>query len=45
MLTVDWIYQLKHSDSSWNDKLFDHSKKDLNIDDKYWQLLKEARLT
>jgi hypothetical protein len=45
MLTVDWIYQLKHSDNSWNDKLFSKSKKELNVDDKYWQLLKEARLT
>ena len=44
MLTVDWIYQMKHNDSSWNDKLFSHSDK-LNVDDKYWQLLKEARLT
>jgi len=45
MLTVDWIYQLKHNDSSWNDKLFSKSKGELNVDDKYWQLLKEARLT
>jgi hypothetical protein len=45
MLTVDWIYQLKHNDSSWNDKLFDKSKKELNVDDKYWQLLKEAHFT
>jgi len=45
MLTVDWIYQMKHNDSSWNDKLFSESKHNLNVDDKYWQLLKEARLT
>jgi hypothetical protein len=45
MLTVDWIYQLKHNDSSWNDKLFSKSKHNLNVDDKYWQLLKEAHLT
>jgi hypothetical protein len=45
MLTVDWIYQLKHSDNSWNEKLFSKSKGKLNVDDKYWQLLKEARLT
>jgi len=45
MLTVDWIYQLKHNDPSWNDKLFAKSKDKLNVDDKYWQLLKEARLT
>jgi len=45
MLTVDWIYQLKHNDSSWNDKLFSKSKDKLNVDDEYWQLLKEARFT
>jgi hypothetical protein len=45
MLTVDWIYQLKHNDSSWNDKLFSKSKNNLNVDDKYWQLLKEAHVT
>jgi len=45
MLTVDWIYQLKHNDNSWNDKLFAKSKDELNVDDKYWQLLKEARIT
>ena len=45
MLTVDWIYQMKHNDSSWNDKLFSESKHNLNVDDKYWMLLKEARLT
>ena len=45
MVTVDWIYQLKSNDSSWNDKLFSKSKSNLNVDDEYWQLLKEARLT
>lgn len=45
LLTVDWAYQLKHNDSSWHDKLFDKSKDKLNVDDKYWQLLKEAHLT
>jgi hypothetical protein len=45
MLTVDWIYQLKQNDSSWNDKLFSKSRDHLNVDDKYWQLLKEAHLT
>jgi len=45
MLSVDWIYQLKCNDSSWVDKLFSKSKGNLNVDDKYWQLLKEARLT
>lgn len=45
MLTVDWIYQFKHNDSSWNDKWFAKSKDELNVDDKYWQLMKEARFT
>jgi hypothetical protein len=45
MLTVDWIYQLKGNHDSWNDQLFSKSKHNLNVDDKYWQLLKEARLT
>lgn len=45
MLTVDWAYQLNSHRDSWNDKLFSKSKHNLNVDDKYWQLLKEARLT
>jgi len=45
MFTVDWIYQLKCNDSSWQDKLFSKSKGKLNVDDKYWQVMKEARLT
>jgi hypothetical protein len=45
MLTVDWAYQLNANRDSWNDKLFSKSSKNLNVDDKYWQLLKEARLT
>jgi hypothetical protein len=45
MLTVDWIYQLKHKDSSWDEKLFSKSKSKLNVDDKYYMLMKEARLT
>jgi hypothetical protein len=45
MLTVDWIYQLKHNDSSWHEKEFDKSDGRFNVDHKYWQLLKEAHLT
>jgi len=45
MLTVDWIYQLKANDSSWNEKLFNKSRDRLNVDNKPWQLLKEAHLT
>ena len=45
MLTVDWIYQLDAHRASWENKLFSKSQADLNVDDKYWQLLKEARFT
>lgn len=45
MLTTDFIYQVKHDDDSWNAKLFDQSKAELNVDDNYWQLLKETHLT
>jgi len=45
MLTVDWAYQLNANRDSWNDRLFSKSRGNLNVDDKYWQLLKEARLT
>ena len=44
-LTSDWIYQLKHNDSSWHDKEFNKSRKNLNVDDEYWQLLREAHFT
>jgi hypothetical protein len=44
-ITGDWIYQLKHNDSSWHDKQFNQSKGNLNIDDKYWQILREANFT
>jgi hypothetical protein len=43
--SVDWIYQLKHNDSSWHDKEFNKSKDNLNVDDEYWQLLREAHFT
>jgi hypothetical protein len=45
MLTVDWIYDIKHDDRSWNDKLFTESRDNLYIDDESWQLLKEAHFT
>ena len=45
MLTADWVYDLKHDDRSWNDKMFSQSRDKLQIDDEYWQLLKEAHLT
>jgi hypothetical protein len=45
MLTVDWAYQVKSNDDSWNDKLFSKSRDNLNVDGKYWQVLKEAHVT
>lgn len=45
MLTADWMYDLKHNDRSWKDKGFADSRKNLYIDDQYWQLLKEAHVT
>ena len=45
MLTADWVYDLKHDDRSWNDKMFSQSRDKLQMDDEYWQLLKEAHLT
>jgi len=45
MLSVDWVYDMKHDDRSWNDKLFTDSRDNLYIDDEYWQLLKEAHFT
>ncbi|MGZ4857688.1 MAG: DUF1302 family protein [Methanobacteriaceae archaeon] len=45
MLTVDWAYQLNSHRDDWNEKLFSKSRGNLNVDDQYWQILKEARLT
>lgn len=45
LLTVDWAYQLNSDRDSWNDKLFNKSKKYLNVDSNDWQLLKEMHLT
>jgi len=44
-LSVDWVYPLKHNDSSWHDKEFNRSRKNLNVDDEYWQILNEAHFT
>ena len=44
-LTVDWIYQIKESDNSWNDKLFDESEGQLNFDDRWWAWLNEIHIT
>ena len=45
MLTVDWAYQLNSNRDSWNDKLLAKSRENLNVDGKYWQVLKEAHVT
>lgn len=45
MLTVDWAYQLNANRESWHEKLFSRSKDRLNVDAKYWQVLKEVHLT
>ncbi len=44
-ITGDWIYQIKHNDSSWHEKEFDKSMGNLNIDEKYWQILREFNFT
>lgn len=46
--TMDWIYDLKSDDRSWNDKQFNLSKNhgnQLYYDDSYWQILNECHLT
>lgn len=45
LLTVDWAYQLNSGRSSWEDKGFPKSHDRFNVDNKDWQLLKEAHLT
>jgi hypothetical protein len=45
MISVDWIYQIKHDDHSWERKQFDRAKDDLNVDDKWWQIVKEFHVT
>ena len=45
MLTVDWVYELKHGDNSWNKKEFNKSRDELFVDDEFWQVLKEAHFT
>ncbi len=45
MVTVDWIYQFKQNDDSWERQKFDGSKDNLNVDDAWWQILKEFYVT
>ena len=44
-LTMDLIYELKHDDRSWNDKLFNKSRSRMYIDDRSWQFLQECHVT
>ncbi len=43
--TIDWVYDIKHDFTSWNEKLFSHSRGNLAKDDEWWQILQEAHLT
>jgi hypothetical protein len=45
MVNIDWIYDLKSDDTSWNQKEFNKSRDNLYIDDHSWQFLKEAHFT
>ena len=44
-MTVDWIYDLKHDDHSWETKGFDKSRDRLYKDTKSYQMLKECHVT
>ena len=45
LLTMDLIYDLKHDDRTWNEKLFSQSRSRMYIDDRDWQFLKETHVT
>jgi hypothetical protein len=45
MFTTDWAYDLNAHSGSWNNRLFDHSRPFLYMDNEYWQILKEAHIT
>jgi hypothetical protein len=45
ILTMDLIYDIKHDDRSWNEKLFSQSRSHMYIDDRDWQFLKECHVT
>ena len=45
ILTMDLIYDLKHDDRSWNEKLFSQSRGRMYLDDHDWQFLKECHVT
>jgi len=43
--TIDWVYDIKHDFTSWNEKLFSQSRNNLAKDDEWWQILQEAHFT
>ncbi|MEW6443631.1 MAG: DUF1302 family protein [bacterium] len=45
LFAVDWIYEIKDEDETWTEKNFWKSRDSLFVDDKDWQLLKEAHFT
>ncbi len=45
ILTMDLIYDLKHDDRTWNEKLFSQSRGRMYLDDESWQFLKECHAT
>jgi hypothetical protein len=45
MLTMDWIYEIKSNDHTWQSRRFNKSRDNFFIDDESWQLLKEAHVT
>ncbi len=45
LYSIDWIYDLKHNDRSWEKKQFSKSRDNLYKDDHYWQVLKELHVT
>ncbi len=44
-LTTDFMYKIREDGRAWNEKLFDQSSKNLYMDHKYWQIVKEAHVT
>ena len=44
-LSVDWIYDVKDDNDSWNDKGFGLSRDRMYFDDEYWQIVKELHFT
>ncbi len=45
IMTMDLIYDIKHDDRTWNEKLFSNSRSRMYLDDRDWQFLKEAHVT